>query len=132
MTSHFKRKHQISEKMYLLVASLNLCPQIPRMCTLSTVLLRVVHWKAWHLHFNMKPNKYLSSIEISEENIAQNSSTYSLKNPAGGKERKNCQWTMILGGRDNILSLKKNTHYFLEIVFKRNYRKTFTLMWKTA
>lgn len=58
----------------------------------------------------MKPNKYLSSTEISEENIAQNSSTYSLKNPAGGKERKNCQWTIILGGGVNILSLKKKIH----------------------
>jgi len=79
----------------------------------------------------MKPNKYLSSTEISEKNIAQSSSTYSLTNPAGGKERKNYQWPIILG-EDNILSLKKNTYYFLEIIFKRNYRKTFTPMWKTA
>jgi len=77
----------------------------------------------------MKPNKYLSSTEISEKNIAQSSSTYSLTNPAGGKERKNYQWPIILG-EDNILSLKKNTYYFLlSLIFckLRNRRKSWKI-----
>lgn len=57
----------------------------------------------------MKPNKYVSSIEISE-NIAQSSSTYTWQIRLVAKKERIVDGQVFWG--DNKLSLKKKSHTF--------------------
>lgn len=90
-------KHQISETTYLPVGGWRLWSWTSGVCILPTVpLLLVVDLKRWHLYFNMKPSKCISTIGISKVNIAQMNSTYSPDKSSWGQER-NYWWAIICG-----------------------------------